>query len=204
MLKGPERIDDSVWSLLAARPALAAAVVAMACAHVVMVSVMIMTPLHMEHGGSELEVIGLVVSVHVFGMFAFSPLVGMAADRWGRTVTLFAGAAVLMVALLLCASSPTGTSPQIGLGLFLLGVGWSFSTVSAATLVVDHSPLARRTQVQGFGDVTMWLAAAAGGALAGWVVDVWGYATLSVAAAVLCLGVLGAGLVLARAEANDV
>lgn len=194
--------EANVWQVLASRPPLVAAVVAMACAHVVMVSVMIMTPLHMEHGGSQLEVIGLVVSLHVFGMFAFSPLVGLAADRWGRTVTLFVGAAVLMVALVLCASSPTGTSPQIATGLFLLGVGWSFATVSASTLVVDHSPLAHRTQVQGFGDVTMWLAAAGGGALAGGIVEGWGYATLAVAAAVVCCGVVAAGLVLARAEAR--
>ena len=52
-------------------------------AHAVMVGVMVMTPLHMEHGGAELRVIGIVISVHVLGMFAFSPLVGMLADRIG-------------------------------------------------------------------------------------------------------------------------
>ena len=47
---------------------------------------MIMTPLHMEHGHAELEVIGLVISLHVLGMFAFSPVVGILADRYGRPV----------------------------------------------------------------------------------------------------------------------
>ena len=36
-----------------------AAVVGMACAHAAMVTVMIMTPLHMEHGGAHLEVRGV-------------------------------------------------------------------------------------------------------------------------------------------------
>ena len=44
---------------------------------------MVMTPIHMDHGGASLEVIGLVISGHILGMFAFSPLVGMLADRVG-------------------------------------------------------------------------------------------------------------------------
>ena len=66
------------------RPVLAFAVAGLAAAHAAMIGVMVMTPLHMEHGGAELEVIGVVISVHVLGMFAFSPLVGMLADRLGR------------------------------------------------------------------------------------------------------------------------
>ena len=65
------------------RPALAAAIAGLAGAHAAMVAVMVMTPLHMEHGGAELRIIGVVISVHVLGMFAFSPLVGHA-RRPGR------------------------------------------------------------------------------------------------------------------------
>ena len=125
----------------ATRPVLGSAVLALAAAHAVMVSVMVMTPLHMEHGGAELRVIGIVISVHVLGMFAFAPLVGLAADRSGRAATLGVGAVVLAVSLVLCAASPEGSSWQIFAGLFLLGLGWSFATVSASTLVADHAPL---------------------------------------------------------------
>jgi hypothetical protein len=52
------------------RPALLAAAAAQALAHAAMIADMIMTPLHMEHGGAGLELIGLVISVHVLGMFA--------------------------------------------------------------------------------------------------------------------------------------
>ena len=42
--------------------------------------------------------IGFVISLHILGMFAFSPLVGMAADRLGgRTVALL-GSAILCAA----------------------------------------------------------------------------------------------------------
>ena len=79
------------------RPGVAAGAAALALAHAVMISVMVMTPLHMHHGGATLEVIGVVISVHVLGMFAFAPVVGWATDRFGRPMVLSAGAVVLLV-----------------------------------------------------------------------------------------------------------
>jgi len=61
---------------------------------------MVMTPLHMEHGGSSLKIIGFVISLHVLGMFAFAPLVGMAVDRTSAAGVLAAGGALLLLALL--------------------------------------------------------------------------------------------------------
>ena len=174
------------------RPVLGSAVVGLAAAHAVMVSVMVMTPLHMEHGGAELRVIGIVISVHVLGMFAFAPLVGLAADRRGRATTLGVGAVVLAVSLVLCAASPEGSSWQIFAGLFLLGLGWSFATVSASTLIADHAPLDVRADVQGAADLVMGVTAAAAGGLAGVVVGTWGYATLAWAAAALVLALVAA------------
>ncbi len=72
-----------VLGVVRQQPALLAAVAGLAGAHATMVSVMVMTPLHMEHGEAGLEVIGFVISVHVLGMFAFSPLVGAAAPTGG-------------------------------------------------------------------------------------------------------------------------
>ena len=162
------------------RPVLAFAVLGMACAHAAMVGVMVMSPLHMEHGHAELRVIGLVISLHVLGMFAFSPLVGMLADRTGRATVLVEGAVLLLASLVLCASAPEGSSWQIFAGLFLLGLGWSFATVAASTLIAQHAPLDARTDVQGAADLVMGLTAAGAGGLAGVVVGVWGYPELAV------------------------
>jgi MFS family permease len=174
-------------------PAVGAAVVAMACAHAAMVTVMIMTPLHMEHGGAHLEVIGFVISIHVLGMFAFSPIVGWAADRFGRSPVLVAGGVLLLVSLTLCAVSPQGTSWEISSGLFLLGLGWSFATVAASTVIADRTPIDARTDVQGTSDMTMALTAAGGGALAGVIVGLLGYSALAVFAELLALAVVVAG-----------
>jgi MFS family permease len=174
-------------------PAVGAAVVAMACAHAAMVTVMIMTPLHMEHGGAHLEVIGFVISIHVLGMFAFSPVVGWAADRFGRSPVLVAGGVVLLVSLALCGLSPEGSSWQIFAGLFLLGLGWSCATVAASTVIADRTPIAARTDVQGTSDMAMALTAAGGGAFAGVIVGGLGYPALALFAALLALTVVVAG-----------
>lgn len=152
---------------------------------------MIMTPLHMRHGGAELRVIGLVVSLHVLGMFAFSPLVGWAADRFGRAPLLAAGGLVRIFSMLFAGLSPAGTSWQIFFGLFTLGVGWSMATVAAATLLTELTPLRARPDVQGAADLVMGLTAAAAGALAGVLVGAGGYGWLNVFAGVLALGVAG-------------
>ena len=76
----PGEVRTSSWRrALAAvreRPVLGWAVVGLAGSHAAMVGVMVMTPLHMEHGGADLRIIGIVISVHVLGMFAFSPVGG--------------------------------------------------------------------------------------------------------------------------------
>jgi MFS family permease len=187
---GWRRVVDAVRE----RPVLGGAMAGLAGAHAAMVAVMVMTPLHMEHGGAELRVIGVVISVHVLGMFAFSPLVGMLADRVGREPVLGVGGVVLLVSLVLCARSPEGSSWQIFTGLFLLGLGWSFATVAASTMISDHAPLEVRTDVQGAADLVMGLTAAAAGALAGVVVGGWGYPALAVTATTLAVVVVAAAV----------
>lgn len=187
-------------AVLRERPVVAAAIVGMSLAHAVMVSVMVMTPLHMEHGGADLEVIGFVISVHVLGMFAFSPVVGWACDRVGRGRVLIVGGVLLLLALVTAGSSPEGSSPEIFAGLFLLGLGWSCATVAGATLVADHSPLATRTDVQGTADVVMSLTAAAAGGLSGVVMAAGGYSLLNLLAALLGAGVVSAGTLALRRD----
>ncbi|UMG92678.1 MFS transporter [Nocardioides sp. TF02-7] len=182
------------WQAVRERPVLGAAITGLALAHATMISVMVMTPLHMEHGGAELDVIGLVISGHVLGMFAFSPLVGLLADRVGRPPVLAAGGVVLALSLVLCSSSPEGMSWQVSAGLFLLGAGWSLAMVSSSTLVAEHAPLEARTDVQGSSDLVMGLTAAAAGALAGLVVDLAGYPALALASLALALGVVAAAV----------
>jgi len=204
---GTAVVAGTSWSrvveVVHTRPPVVAGTVALALAHAVMVSVMVMTPLHMHHGGAALEVIGVVISVHVLGMFALAPAVGWAADRFGRPPVLAAGAVVLFVALFLSGTSPAGASYQIGAGLFLLGVGWSLCTVAASTLLSEASPIDARTDVQGAADLVMGLTAAAAGAAAGVVVGVLGFPALTGFAALLVAGVAAAAEYARRTVRRD-
>ncbi len=169
------------------RPAALLGLVALSLGHMTMVSVMVMTPLHMHHGGSTLRLIGLVISIHILGMYALSPVVGMAVDRFGGRPVVGIGSVVLLAATLLAAQAPTGWSPGLALGLFLLGVGWSCTLVSGSTLISSAVPVAERAGAQGASDLAMGLAAGGGGALAGVVVGQVGYAALGLGAAVVAV-----------------
>jgi MFS family permease len=190
-----------VWSVVSVRPRALAAMTAIGVAHAVMVSVMVMTPLHMHHGDASLDIIGFVISVHVLGMFAFSPLVGWLTDRAGRAAVLAVGGVLLLAAVTLAGRAPEGHSSGLTAGLFLLGLGWSCCLIAGSTLLVDAVPFAERPGVQGASDLVMGLFAAGGGALAGVVVEVWGYATLNVGSGALALVVLAAAVV-ARASGH--
>lgn len=197
-------LTGTAWSrvrhVIRTRTGVAAGITTLALAHAVMVAVMVMTPLHMHHGGAELEIIGVVVSVHVLGMFALAPLVGWAADRFGRPGVMAAGAVVLLASLALGGTSPAGASWQIGWALFLLGLGWSLCTVAASTLLSESAPLHARTEVQGAADLIMGLVAAAAGAAAGVVMGWLGYVALTVFAALLVTGIVTASELARRAR----
>lgn len=204
--RGPAAGGGTSWSrvvdVLRSRPGVAAGTAALALAHAVMVAVMVMTPLHMHHGGATLEVIGVVISVHVLGMYAFAPVVGWSADRFGRPFMLGVGAVVLLLALLLAGTAPAGTSYRIGAGLFLLGLGWSACTVSASALLSESTPLDARTDVQGAADLVMGVTAAAAGALGGVVVGTLGYPALAGFAALLVGGIATAAELARRATSG--
>ena len=172
----------SGWAAIRGHRDAVVGVLAMALGHTVMVSVMIMTPLHMSHGHASLEVIGLVISLHVVGMYAFSPVTGWAVDRWGGRVVIGIGSAVLLTSSVLAASTAEGHSAVLTVALVLLGLGWSCTLIAGSTLLTAAIPLRQRPEAQGLADVAMGLAGGGGGAAAGVVVDAWGFPALAVVA----------------------
>ena len=152
-------------------------------ANLVMVAVMAMAPVHMQGQGHSLELVGLVVSLHVAGMFAPSPLTGWLTDRLGPLPVAAAGAVLLTIAGVLSAASGQGAF-GFALGLVLLGVGWNAGLIAGSTLLTSAVPVAQRPRVEGAGELSMGIAAASATAVAGPVVGLAGYATLAVAGAV--------------------
>ncbi|MFF2849299.1 MFS transporter [Streptomyces sp. NPDC058001] len=174
------------FAAVTASPRARLALVTVAIAHTAMVSVMSMTPVALGHHGAGIDLIGLVISGHIAGMYAFSPVMGRLSDRFGRISVIG-----LALALLACAALLAGTAgpshPQTAAGLFLLGLGWSAALVSGSALLTDSVPQPARAAAQGLSDLTMNTAAGVGGATAGLVVAVAGYGWLNLAAACLLL-----------------
>lgn len=156
--------------------------------HTAMVSIMVMTPVHLGGHGAGLQLIGLVISGHIAGMYAFSPVMGWLADRFGRLSVIG-----LAVGLLSCAALLAGTAGprhgQTALGLFVLGLGWSAGMIAGSALLTDSVPQDARAAVQGLSDLTMNAAAGIGGATAGVIVAQWGYGPLNAIGAALLLPV---------------
>ncbi|WP_405509705.1 MFS transporter [Streptomyces cyaneofuscatus] len=164
------------------------ALVTVTVSHTAMVSIMVMTPVHLGGHGAGLQLIGLVISGHIAGMYAFSPVMGWLADRFGRLSVIG-----LAVGLLSCAALLAGTAGprhgQTALGLFVLGLGWSAGMIAGSALLTDSVPQEARAAVQGLSDLTMNAAAGIGGATAGVIVAQWGYGPLNAVGAALLLPV---------------
>ncbi len=194
----PTPMIEPVRHVVRRHPRVLAGVVVIACAHASMVAVMGMTPLHMDHGGASLQVVGFVISVHILGMYAFSPLVGWLTDRRGQRVVLALGSLLLLLAVVLAGTTQEGSSARLTAGLFLLGLGWTCVLVAGSTLVGEGLDTVVRPRVQGFADLVMGLSAASAGALSGVVVGVWGFGTLNAAAAMFAVAIAVVVAVLPR------
>jgi len=176
--------------LISQNPKALFAIASIAIGHVAMVSVMVMTPVHMAHVDVTLTVIGFVISVHIIGMYAFSPIVGSLSDRMGRRWVIQVGAVILLAACLISGFADAHNSLQLGFGLFLLGLGWSCTLIGGSALLSESVETELRPSSQGASDLLMNLMGAAGGATAGVVIGTLGYGWLCffVAIPILILG----------------
>lgn len=162
------------------------ALVTVAASHTAMVSIMSMTPVALSHHGAGIQLIGLVISGHIAGMYAFSPVMGWLSDRLGRLSVIGLAVGLLSVAALL-AGTAGSSHGQTAAGLFVLGLGWSAGLVSGSALLTDSVPQAARAAVQGLSDFIMNTAAGVGGLMAGLIVAKAGYGWLNLVGACLLL-----------------
>lgn len=85
---------------------------------------MAMTPVSKSEHSASLTVVGVTISLHLRGMYAFSPFVGRLRDRIGHVPAAAAGQAVFLISTLL--SGPGHESvAMVTSGPSLLGLGWS-------------------------------------------------------------------------------
>jgi MFS family permease len=192
---------------VAASPEALLGMFAVAVGHLVMVGVMSMTPVHIGAAGHDhltvLHIVGIVLSVHILGMYALAPVMGWLTDRFGRRAVILLGCA-----LLVCACAIAGTAGQdttrLSVGLGLLGAGWSATMVAGSTLLSESVDVGVRPAAQGLNDLVMGFAGAGAGALSGLVVQVGGFPTLTLIAAAAVLPLLVQTLRPIRVQPSEV
>jgi MFS family permease len=203
-ISAAETADQPIEPLTPARsfgqvlrdPAVRVALIALGLAQTTMVMVMNITPVHMTHFEHGLDEISLVISAHILGMYALSPLTGWISDRRGRRATIGLGAIMLIGSCVLAPTNPE-TIP-LAASLFLLGLGWNFCFVAGSSLLTDRLRVNERARIQGASDLVVSIASALGSLSSGEIMARVGFSTATVIGMGLALIVLAAALATTR------
>lgn len=188
----PKRSFKDVWRIFKGSSDGRLALTSMVISQMTMVAVMTMTPVHLKGHGHE-TVSAYVISLHIVGMYAFSPLIGKFSDLRGRQNTIMIGALMLMGSTVM--SALAGDSPALLFpSLWLLGIGWSFGLIGGSSLLVDSVATESRVRVQGTADLMMSFFGGMAGFSSGFIRKAIGFHWLSnlgtVLAAVLLVSVI--------------
>jgi MFS family permease len=154
-----------------------AAAIAMICGQAAMVFAMGVIGVHMNDHGHPLTDISIVMTVHVLGMFALSPLVGLLGDWLGRKPMIVIGALLLGSGCILAPLSLN--TPWIAFAQFFVGFGWSCCYVSGSALLTDALGAAERARMQSTNDAAINIASAGGSLSGGLLLSAFGFGVVS-------------------------
>ncbi|MFM7651164.1 MAG: MFS transporter, partial [Acidimicrobiaceae bacterium] len=178
----------TIRSIRNARVALASMVIS----QVTMVAVMTMTPVHLKLHGHE-DVSPYVISLHIAGMYAFSPLVGKFTDKYGKLQSISVGGTLLVMATVTAALAGEAAT-LLWPSLWLLGIGWSFGLIGGSSLLVESVPDTSRVTVQGAADLLMSFCGGLAGFSSGFIRKAFGFHMLSNLGTVLALVLVVIGI----------
>lgn len=164
---------------IASHPSARLAAAAMLVGHGVMIAIMTATPLHMDDGNHELQIVGFVISLHIVGMYFFAPVVGALVDRVGARPLIAVGGATLLVGAELAARTDAQDSGGVFVGLFLIGLGWSCGLIAGSSMLTASFPISERVPVQGAADLLMGGAGALAALTSGVMYELASYRALS-------------------------
>jgi MFS family permease len=161
----------------------------------VMTGAMTLAPLWLAGQGWSTPTIGLAVSLHMVGMYAFAPIFGRLVTRYGGGWTL--GFTLGLVGIVLLSAVVADAAAVVVLRLFLVGVAWSAaqitSTLELSRLANTPDPAAG-IRTQGTIDLLASLAGGCGIALAGLLLTSMPYSVIQLAhGATMLVVALGVG-----------
>ncbi len=180
------------------------ALMAITGSHMIMVGVMVMTPVHMAHQGLSLDMVGIVISVHILGMYAASPVMGWLTDKIGAGRVIAMGMGIFMVSMVLGATAGPDDTLMLGAALGVLGLGWSAGLIGGSALLTRSASPETRVPLQGASDAIMNIAAAVSAAVSGVVLAWGGYLALNSLAALVLVPMFILGLAALRSRRASV
>ncbi len=138
-----------------------------------MVAMMSLFPLYLNQQHLAITLISIAVTIHVIGMYGFSVLFGRMTDRLGAKTVMIIGILVTGAGALLM--TLTSNYYIITLGIFLVGLGWSATTVCTTALIASLTETSLRGRVLGLNDVFIGGAAVAAPLVGGVIIGAYGF-----------------------------
>ncbi len=167
------------------QPSLIVAIANAGIAQGVMVLVMLATPLAMVACNYPVSDAATVIQWHVLGMFLPSFFSGRLIDRFGTSAIALAGAAMLLVSMVIAASGIDFLN--FSLALILLGTGWNFMYVAGTTMIAASHRPEERGRVQGTAELAIAIIAAVASFASGGLLHGLGWTAVNLAAAPLVI-----------------
>lgn len=169
------------WQAIRRSPSALMGLLSVVTGHMIMVATMVMTPLHMDHHGLGLELIGITIGGHILGMYGLSPVFGYLTDKYSAGRVILGGHALFALSLVLGLIDALGESSflRLSVALFVLGLGWSACLIAGSTLLTKEIDPTHRMSVQGLSDAGMNFGAAALAALSGPLLAIGGFAAIT-------------------------
>ena len=91
---------------------------------------------------------------------------------------------ILLLSTLISGFAAADDAVTLGIGLFLLGLGWSCTLIAGSAFLTESVDPEIKTSAQGASDLVMNLSGAGGGALAGVIIGTLSYGWLCFFAAI--------------------
>ena len=146
--------------------------------YITMSTLMTATPISMNimHGYSIFST-GIVIQLHVVGMFLPSLFTGNLIKIYGHKNIIYSGIIILLICIFINFSFETYYGFMIG--LILLGIGWNFLFISGTSLLVISYDEENKFLSQGLNDFVVFSTQAIGSLSAGFLLYLTNWKTLN-------------------------
>jgi len=158
---------NSIWSLLLNKH-IQQAITSAGIGYMTMSLLMTATPISMHiFDGISLYDTGIVIQLHVVGMFLPSLFTGDLIKKFGHTKLIYAGVIIFLLSIFINYIHQSYYNYLFG--LILLGIGWNFTYITGTSLLVVSYDERDKFKAQGLNDFIVFSSQTLGSLFAGYL-----------------------------------